>query len=279
MITKKPKTSSTRFIYNEFPWNARIPLLEGAPAPKGSRWGMLARLLDRIRALMMGPSLAERRLEPRARCSMEISCLAKRGRFPITALDVSRSGVRFSCGRKLTLGQNLRLQPPGGLGGQSIQVVGEVVWCRKVHRGHYQAGFRFTESLSGKDWVSRLLDELGLSEAPPTQRRKHLRVPTRLPVSLRTQNGETQSAILKDMSLGGALVEVPFELPGQGIVRLKVGPLPNVGLLSLPTNIANQHKVSRGVHLCLSFHPLTPEEQKTVTDYLHYLMKNFREKK
>ncbi len=121
-----------------------------------------------------------------------------------------------------------------------------------------------------------LLQQLGLTNQPPVQRRKHIRVPAQLPVQLRTQAGNTESALLKDLSLGGALVAVPFRLPSDGIVRLKIGPLPNVGLLNMPTHVCHQQKVSSGFHASLKFASSTTEETEQVTRYLNYLLKNRR---
>ena len=235
---------------------------------------MLQDLIAGVKGLFLGPHLDERRSTARALCEIPISCQTRQGALLASLRDISRSGSRVLLDKKLSKGTIVLLVPPKGMGGEKAKAVKtKVMWSRKVAAG-YQTGVLFQNPGDRGAWTSELLRELGLTSAPPSQRRKFIRVPASLGVTLSVR-GKRFDSKLEDLSLGGALVLAPQLQPPNSPATLVIkaySGIPEVELHGQVQSSKSKPKTG-GFSLSIKFDSITGPQKKILVKHLSELMK------
>lgn len=232
---------------------------------------MLAELLYSFRDIVVGPNLDERRTTARVRCSIPISCLTKQAALVCTLKDLSSTGARIFSDQKARKNTIVQLSPPKGMGGNSGPMKGKVAWVRPS-QGGYLMGLKFQSGPTG--WVSTVLREMGLSTSPPTQQRKHVRVPGEMNVKLQTQ-GFDKTVLLRDLSIGGALLTAKDQVADDQTVRLTIpaeADLPELVILSVACGCKKAHSGS-GFDVSIRFPELSVKQKKILVKHLSYLIR------
>lgn len=230
---------------------------------------MLAELLYSFRDIVVGPNLDERRVTPRARCNIPLSCQASDGATICTLKDLSSTGARILCDRKFAKKRVLMLAPPKGMGNGSRSVKTQVAWCRSTRDG-YLVGLRFSGSAGG--WVLPVLKELGLSLTVPTTQRRFVRVPGDMNVKLQTQGFE-KVVRMRDLSIGGALLVGRDQIANGQAVRLLLPAELDLPELQLLASTCGCRSCKEGYELSLKFADINDKQKKILVKYLSYLMR------
>lgn len=239
---------------------------------------MLSNLIESIKSIVVGTTVEDRRSTARALCDIPISCQMKSGYKPAQMLDVSARGLRLEVDEKIRVGTPMRVKSPRKLEGEYQDAIGKVRWCRKSRDGFYQIGLDFEGKMTKNCWIPPLLAELGLDTRVPRQRRKHMRVPSDLHIQFTADGGQLTEGILKDLSLGGALVKLRGSRVSKGVKgRLTVGPFGGLKPMHLVVSVCRSDQKSTDASL--AFANLTAEQQKEVARYLNALMKAARERR
>lgn len=230
---------------------------------------MLVELLHSFRDIVIGPNLDERRVTPRARCNIPLSCQASDGATICSLKDLSSTGARILSDRKFSRKRILLLAPPKGMGTNTRPIKTQVAWCRSTREG-YMIGLRFQGAASG--WALTVLKELGLSTSVPTTQRKFVRVPGDMKVKLQAQGFE-RVALLQDLSIGGALLICRDQLPKDEVVRLLLPAEMDLPGLQLLAAACGCRPCENGYEISLKFADLADKQKKVLVKYLSYLMR------
>lgn len=114
--------------------------------------------------------------------------------------------------------------------------------------------------------------------AADLERRRHYRLECEIRGRCRlTEDGRDGEAVVRNLGLGGARVEMPFELPIPCAVELVLPPLEGGGLklaeLTLPCNVAwTTAEANGGLHsVGLQFANLDARARTRICDYLYAL--------
>ena len=235
---------------------------------------MLRVLIEGMLSLVPGHnrnSLIERRGQIRLRCRYPVLVTCGPRSFRSLVTDVGPAGLRLKYVDRLKKGVPVSVRLADG---QAAPVDCKTVWCRsRRFSSDRVAGLAFTESperLAGS-WVHPLLSELGWTDVRP-QRREWVRVAADLPVVLAGK--ADHRALLLDLGVGGALVQVDTELAGE--FELKLGPWGELPGLVLPARVAGGHcDQLASVQYCrLAFAPL---DDQAVRELGHYILKLLRD--
>ncbi len=121
-----------------------------------------------------------------------------------TVIDLGYGGLRLLAQRGWPHQQKLSIEPSQG---QAQPVSAKVVWSRPC-QGEQETGVVYLGPLPElqQSWVTNALKGLGFGEEHFEERRRFVRWPTELSGAL-TSQGQEQPITLRDLSLGGALVE------------------------------------------------------------------------
>lgn len=232
---------------------------------------MLRELLYNFRDIVMGPHLDERRSIARARCSLSLSCQTPDGARVCILKDISVQGARLLTDQRWRRGLKVTIMPPKGMGGQEKGLKAKVAWARPV-RGEYQVGLKFLSGPSGS-WVSKILRELGLSTQIPRQRRKWIRVPGDVKIRY-SAHGFDKSALLQDLSIGGALLTCNDRVSKNIPIRLSLPAGNDVPALDLPGKTCSCKKSEGGAFdVSVEFDDLQPKQRKVLVKHLSDLMR------
>lgn len=230
---------------------------------------MLAELLHSFRDIVIGPNLDERRVTPRARCNIALSCQASDGATVCSLKDLSSTGARILSDRKFSRKRILLLAPPKGMGANARPLKTQVAWCRSTREG-YLVGLRFQGAASG--WALTILRELGLSPSIPTTQRRFVRVPGDMKVKLQAQGFE-KIVLLQDLSIGGALLVCRDQLPKAEAVRLLLPTEMDLPGLQLLAATCGCRSGENGYEISVKFADMTDKQKKVLVKYLSYLMR------
>ena len=232
---------------------------------------MLADLLSMVQSIVMKPNLEDNRSRPRARCHVPVSCQTPNGAVVCTLKDISTHGARVLTDVKMSKNSDVLLLPPKGSSEKDKPVKCKAVWSRRYH-GEYFVGLKF-RAPNSENWVKALLRELGMSLTVPTQRRKFVRFPTEMRVKLRMFNKSVDTKLL-DLSMGGALVEVPSTISSESKVTLDLPTHRKASSVNLPC-IATKTRSSKDgkLHCSLQFESLASEERGKLVKHLNALFR------
>lgn len=230
---------------------------------------MLAEIFYNFRDIIIGPNLDERRVTPRARCSIPLSAQTSDGATVCTLKDLSSTGARILSDKKFAKKRILMLAPPKGMGADARPVKTQVAWCRSTAEGHL-VGLRFASGVGG--WVLTVLKELGLSPTVPTTQRKFVRVPGDMNVKLQA-HGFEKSVRLQDLSIGGALLVTREQLGCSLPVRLVLPAESDLPELQLAASVGGCRPSKEGYELSVKFSEPNDKQKKLLVKYLSYLMR------
>ena len=232
---------------------------------------MIGNLVSKIQALVVGPSLADKRAQARAKCEIPVSCQTKSGAIVCSLKDLSLRGAQLETNSKLARGSEVLLLPPKGSDSSDKAVKSKVVWSKR-YRGQYFAGLRFQDGRSG-GWVQKLLRELGLSVRAPSQRRRLIRFPSEMKAKALIHSKFIDVEIL-DLSLGGANIASPEPFTKDISVGLNIPKIPGCEALSFSCNTIQSRRVSPSVHhISVRFNKLSKTDKNLLIKRLNLLLR------
>lgn len=129
-------------------------------------------------------------------------------------------------------------------------VTGAVIWCRALRGSNrYQIGVAYDDDqgMLRASWLKPALKNLGFTVGRINEKRQLTRVPGHhRRCFLKSLQGETYSAgELKNLSIGGALVESQVEIPKGLRLKLKTDPAPGIKELEVEAEIKSCKRDSR----------------------------------
>lgn len=178
-------------------------------------------------------ALEEKRFHPRARCFVEAIAIPPRKKeLPVIITEVSISGIRLSSEKAMKPGEivDLRALKSGGQETdgepEAAPVKMKVVWNRrKPNSREYLVGLHYADNMKNlqDSWVAALLKNYGVSVGLVSTKRKKVRIPVDLPLSM-TVGSEFIKGSVKDLGIGGMLIESDKNINVKDKVKFRVGP-------------------------------------------------------
>jgi hypothetical protein len=159
------------------------------------------------------PKTQERRVTTRVDCCYPVDCELAGQRFAGTVTNMGLGGMRLLSERELEREGSLMIfshEPGWG------PVAARVVWSRERNGSDdFETGLIYRDGLQELDssWVKAALQHLGFESASLYERRRTLRAATSLQAQLAVA-GKPYPCIMRDLGLGGALVETPSAILG-----------------------------------------------------------------
>ncbi|MDQ7823396.1 MAG: PilZ domain-containing protein [Candidatus Eremiobacteraeota bacterium] len=194
-------------------------------------------------------AIEEKRFSPRVRCLIDAQVTLPSGEgIKAAVVEVSLTGMRLSCDRKLSSGALVKIAPVKGEGllreskFPEGAVTMQVVWSRqrKTTRD-YTAGLKFadTEKNLEGSWAAYVLDRYGIAVGFSTQRRKKSRIPVELSLSIALPLQQVVGTVL-DLGIGGMLVSTDIDISKKDILGFRVGPYRHLETLYCNGKIVHQ---------------------------------------
>jgi PilZ domain-containing protein len=224
------------------------------------------RLLALIANWQSGASPLERRRGvERLDCSIESICVSSEQRWESVIINLGVGGAELLHPDYVVLNTRLALVPKTHL----IPVTGRVTWVLPQEIG-YRVGLCFDsdpEHLS-RSWVADTLLELGSAFLLKRAPRRYVRVATDVPSCLITDDGRQIEVVLKDVSLGGCLLQSsePFDFEE---ITLRLG---SVDCRGKVVNLRERPDDGWSHHV--NFAPLSPLETLKLLRTISVLLKN-----
>lgn len=155
----------------------------------------------------------ERRVTTRVDCCYPVECEQGSERFPGTVTNMGLGGMRLLSERELETDAALHVHShEAGWGALAARVV----WSRpRTHGDDFETGLIYRDGLEELDnsWVKAALKHLGFESKSLYERRRTLRANTSLQAHLAVA-GKPYACVMRDLGLGGALVETPAPIIG-----------------------------------------------------------------
>lgn len=225
------------------------------------RNGIFESLMTR---LYSGPSSEERRSGvERLTCEIDAFCGLANQQWPCTIRNVGVGGLEIHLEKQFERKTRIWVCP----GGETNFVTGRVVWQR-AGSGGFRVGYEFDQDAEdlAQSWVAEAMLELGGEYLLKREPRRFVRVPTQIPSSLVTEGGKTIEVTLKDVSLGGCLL--------QSLERLEVPRIDlRLGGVNCSGQIINSRLAENGWMHHVRFKPLTRFERARLTRSLRLLLR------
>lgn len=156
----------------------------------------------------------ERRVTTRVDCCYPVDCDLEGARFPGSVTNMGLGGMRLLSERELERDSTLHIyshEPGWG------SLAARVVWSRPRTEGSddFETGLIYRDGLKELDnsWVKAALQHLGFESSSLYERRRTLRATTSLQAQLAVA-GRPYPCVMRDLGLGGALVETPSQILG-----------------------------------------------------------------
>ncbi|MGV8118724.1 MAG: PilZ domain-containing protein [Candidatus Xenobiia bacterium LiM19] len=180
-------------------------------------------------------AIREKRFSPRMKCEVQALCTLEDGEdISCIVSEIGLFGLRFNIGRELKQGEVVKVTAIKGIGilqgakYTANTVTLNVIWCkRRKNSKDFMVGLQFSETRKNlrESWAAYLLKKFGVAVGVTAQKRKKVRIPTSLPLSYRTQDGqEMKGATVIDIGLGGMLVASESNFPDRQELRFRIGP-------------------------------------------------------
>ena len=183
-------------------------------------------------------------------------------------------GARLATDANWRKGMKVQLMPPKSMQGENKGIQAEVVWSRP-RGGEYQVGIKF-RSKAQRTWVGELLKELGVSTSIPRQRRKYVRFPSNFAVKY-VLHGAEKAAVLKNLSLGGALLSTSARLNGNVPIQLFIPAAKAAPDVQLIGKVCGAKELnSGGFEIPIQFEGLNPQQEKGLLKHLKQLMNSVK---
>jgi hypothetical protein len=212
-----------------------------------------------------GPSPEERRAGvERLTCDLQAACASDAERWTVRVTNIGLGGLELAHPAELSRGSRLAVLPEG----YTQPVTGRVVWVRPA-TGHFRVGMRYDQDLRtlSASWVAQAMLDLGSEYLLHRVPRRFVRVETRIPSSLVLDDGSVIDIVLRDVSLGGCLLQsrVPFQV---NEITLGLG---QVGCRGL---IVNARQEGDGWLHHVRFLPMSRKEASSLRRTISLLMRN-----
>lgn len=159
------------------------------------------------------PKVQERRVTTRVDCCYPVECELEGQRFPGSVTNMGLGGMRLLAERELSRDTTLQVhskEPGWG------SLAARVVWSRARAEGDdFESGLIYRDGLKELEnsWVKAALQHLGFESSSLYERRRTLRANTSLQAQLAVA-GRPYACVMRDLGLGGALVETPAQILG-----------------------------------------------------------------
>ena len=155
----------------------------------------------------------ERRVTTRIDCCYPVECELDGSRFSGSVTNMGLGGMRLLSDRELSRDTTFHIhsQEPGW-GSLTVRVV----WCRaRPESDDFETGLVYHDGLQELEnsRVKAALQHLGFESGSLYERRRTLRAATSLQAQL-TVAGRAYPCVMRDLGLGGALVETPSPILG-----------------------------------------------------------------
>lgn len=232
-------------------------------------------LLNTLRDFFMGPSVDEKRLIVRVSCDVQVGYRTKQGSGACALKDLSALGARLDADSSWRKGMKVQLFPPKNMEGENKPVQAVVMWSRPVS-GKHQVGLKFRDKAQNS-WVGVMLKELGLSTRIPRQQRKFIRFPSDFAVKYIVHGGE-KAAILKNLSMGGALLFTSYRIKRDVPVQLFLPESTQAPALRLVGRVCGLKEVQSGFEIPIHFDTLSSAQKKGLLKHLRTLMDRMRKR-
>ena len=195
---------------------------------------MLSGFLEGLRGLVLSRSLpaSERRALPRLRCYYPVSCVASYSNQIKSArvTEMSRNGMRMEISEPYKKGSALRVTYASPHPQDTVKC--KVMWTRRRASGSHWLGVAYDEDPVVLDtcWVGYVLHELGFEDSDVFEKRRSIRFPADLLAELQAPTGDLLSpAVVQNLGVGGALIEIPRSVQADREVVLSLAPQPGMG--------------------------------------------------
>jgi hypothetical protein len=190
--------------------------------------------------------------------------------FPITILDISLQGFRFTSRRKTVRGEFLliKVERPGK---SRAAINGRVIWARARKRGEYMGGLCYaqTDTRTREDWVEFVLDHTGFSVEELAQKRRSYRIPSVLLVSWQFRDEKEGDAIGRDISLGGLLLQSKEYFAQEDELSLILRSTADGSALRLSGFVAGVRRAKDGTFLVgVAFQKLTAATRRRLIHFI-----------
>jgi hypothetical protein len=236
---------------------------------------MFMDLIYGVRDFFMGPSIDEKRLVVRVRCDVSVGCQTQQGGRVCALKDLSALGARLATDDNWRKGMKVQLMPPKGMEGENKPIKAVVMWSRPMS-GKYQVGLKF-QAKAQRTWVGVMLKELGLSTNIPKQQRKFIRFPSNYAVKYTVHGGE-KAAVLKNLSMGGALLSTSSRLARDVPVQLYLPASKLAPALRVVGRVCGMKQLQSSFEIPIQFDSLSSEQEKGLLKHLKTLMDENRSK-
>lgn len=240
-----------------------------------ARQGALARLMNSIRGLV-DPQLPveDRRSTGRFACDLETSYVTEiGGTGQARVLDVSRRGLRLSTAQQLGRGMTVAVKPPASLDGAFPPLMARVMWTRKGDQECLCGLLLPPGTEDDQSWLEAYLASQGFNAREP-QRRKHVRADSDIPGELARDAQFPLSVVVKNLSLGGALIRTDQSLEKNSHFKLALGPHGDLPELELAGIVLRQSGGDdEGLNYSVRFGPLEQRRHTLLKEYIVSLLR------
>jgi hypothetical protein len=240
----------------------------------------MAGMLDSFLALFGGglATFEDRRRGVRMRARVPVVCRSGAERFASIVVDISPQGMRLYGTPKLVKGSLVNVQH------KERANDGEGVTCRVIWTRHYKTNDKRVAALQFEDsgdslqrsWLGHPLRELQQRKG---QARNSMRITCKMPAEVFTVRDEMlTSGTCRDLSEGGALLELDTQMPKNTDLMMKLGPLGTIEILQLKMQVSKVDKTLSGAFLHhVRIIDERPTKLKLLKRYLRVLFKGLGE--
>ncbi len=234
-------------------------------------------------ALDLKQALKEKRFFPRVRCAVEARCSTeKKQNFLVSIVEFSLYGMRIYSEKKLKAGEIVDIGTlTGAIDGAGGAVKMRAIWCRKKPATNdYIAGLQYEDTRKNlqESWIARLLKKYGVSVGLSTQKRRKVRIPANLPLSVSFALKSIEGRI-EDIGIGGMLFTSDQSLSIHEILRFRIGPYEHMKHLFCNGKILRErfvHSSQKWVYGVV-FQQMNEKQSQLLSDYLRVLCLEHRE--
>lgn len=241
---------------------------------------MLKNLLDSLKGLVRGSAgndwdYNDRRRLIRLSCDCEVTVTTGSAVFQGRALDMSVQGMQVRCFGVLKQGQTVKvkyLAPT--LGAELDTVTCKVVWVAQEGQ-QCRAGLLFQEdqAVMSRSWVKPVLQELGMEASRIKEKRKAVRLECFLPCQVTPDGEEPRDAVVHDLGLGGARVEIGGDTLGEGLfLVVHLGPMEKLPRLDARGTINSVREKFGVYHYGVTFEEFSDQDARILERYLGRLI-------
>lgn len=192
----------------------------------------------------------------------------------VTVVNVTLTGLGLESESSFRVGTQVELCRDGF--GEPLQAT--VSWCRARRGGEgYRLGLQYQAdpAMLLRSWLRPALRQAGFQAEFPGEQRRLVRIPGRVACQLQGLTGESYCAAeMRDLSLGGALVESPISFPVGLSLGFVTAPLGGLPVLQGLAKVASCQLQEEGLWRCgLTFRESQPD---AVRQYMAAMLRSAR---